>query len=163
MTYLNSGEKVFRKIAPARRSPSFLKYFIVSIFFFILLVGYIFVDFPLSELLMKEHVVLLLTAIAVIWWATGEYRRHNHGVYIITNDRIIIKTGIVSTHIESVSYDLIVNVKTYRSFLDKIFGIGTIVVMTARGGQETNLIGIKNTDDIEALIYRFVQKRPRKR
>lgn len=159
MTYLNPGEKVYRRFAPARRSPIFLKYFIVSIIFFVSLVLYVFAGFPLSDILPKEQVALLTSAIAVVWWATGEYKRHNHGEYILTNNRIIVKSGLISTRIDSVSYDLIVNVKTYRSFLDKLLNIGTIEINTARGMQEIGLVGVKNPDDKESLIYKFMRKR----
>ncbi len=159
MTYLNAGEKVYRKFTPTRRSPIFLKYFVVSIVFFLLLVFYLFAGFPLSDFLQPEQVVFLSTAIALVFWATGEYKRHNFGEYILTNSRIIVKKGIVSTRIDSVSYNLIVNVKTYQSFLDKILGIGTIEISTARGAQETDLVGIKNADDIESLIYKFIERR----
>ena len=163
MTYLNTGEKVYRHISPTRRSPIFLKYFIVSIAFFVVLILYMFLGFPMSEVLPKEQVILLTTAIAIIWWATGEYKRHNFGEYIITNDRIIMKTGLVSTRIDSVTYSLIVNVKTYRSLLDKVLNIGTIEISTARGSQEVKLVGIKEADDIEAAIYKFMEKRVRSR
>jgi len=157
MTYLNPGERVYRIFTPARRSPAFLKYFLVSIVFFVLLVGYLFAGVPLADVLPVEHVVALCAGIALIFWLTGEYKRHNFGYYILTNNRIIVRRGLFSTRIDSVSYSLIVNVKSNQRFLDKILNIGTIEISTARGSQEIDLVGIRHVDDVGALIMRFVQ------
>ena len=55
---------------------------------------------------------------------------HKNIVYAITNRRVILRTGIVGLDFESIDYSEISNVRVDVSILEKLFGVGTVIIST---------------------------------
>jgi uncharacterized membrane protein YdbT with pleckstrin-like domain len=53
--------------------------------------------------------------------------------YAVTNQRINIRTGILSRSDHATSYERLQNVKTYQSFLERMLGVGLVDFDTAAG------------------------------
>ena len=53
--------------------------------------------------------------------------------YVVTNQRINIRQGILSRADHATSYERLQNVKTYQSFLERMLGVGLVDFDTAAG------------------------------
>lgn len=73
-----------------------------------------------------------------------QYLRIDHTDYVVTNRSLYVKTGILSTNIESVDLDRIQNTEFTQSFWGTRLGFGTIEISTAgTGGADVTF------DDVE--------------
>ena len=82
-------------------------------------------------------------------------------LYAITNNRIVEKSGIVSTDEDSIYWDKMSNYSMKQNFLEKIFNIGT-VELWAIGGEEAPEIILKKVPKVKkvvAVLDKLIQKR----
>ncbi|MCK5017045.1 MAG: PH domain-containing protein [Candidatus Peribacteraceae bacterium] len=95
-------------------------------------------------------------------------RQYNMRYYWITSSRIIAKRGIIGYSINSIPLERISDVLISRSFIEKIFGFGSLHIQTmsgqysprGRGGAEGNLKAIPKPEEMQSLIFNLLtQKR----
>lgn len=75
--------------------------------------------------------------------------------YEVTNDRFIIRKGFFRTETDELLLYRILDIKTVRTFGQKIFGVGTITLFSA--DQSHNTLEIKNIKKPEA-VRKFLSK-----
>ncbi|MFC2143134.1 PH domain-containing protein [Candidatus Aenigmatarchaeota archaeon] len=163
MTFLSPGESLYAKFKASRLASGIIKYFVLSILCFIVFVIFLTGIIPITgyvaQFVPYEGLVVFFFAVGAILWGVGEYVREDiNGIFAVTTFRIIVIKGIFRKHIDSVSYEMIVNVKTDKTFTDRIFGLGTISITTARGHEEIRLHGVRRPDEVESAIYKFIAK-----
>jgi uncharacterized membrane protein YdbT with pleckstrin-like domain len=73
---------------------------------------------------------IIFLAIAAYWWFLSE-SKYSYG---ITNKRILLHEGIISSKLVSVKFEKITDVSVSQSITDKMFGVGSIKYNTAGGG-----------------------------
>ena len=84
--------------------------------------------------------------------------------YVITNKRLIIKSGLIGADIRSIYYDQIRSAFVKVSLIGKIFGTGTILIDTGRITQSGRRRGSKTAYDRFRFIpspyevYKLMQK-----
>lgn len=93
-------------------------------------------------------------------------RKYKMMYYWITTQRIVVKKGLIGYSINSMPFERISDTLISRSFLEKIFGFGSLHIQTlagqysmGRGGSEGNLLAIPNPEDTQALIAKLIRQR----
>ena len=77
-------------------------------------------------------------------------------VAIITNYRVITKTGIISTRMEEIRIADIRGIKRSRGYWQAIIGVSNLGIGTAATGEtEIEIVGIQNANEMIALINSF--------
>ncbi len=84
------------------------------------------IDFFLDYRGLVLVIVLLYLAIR-LGWRTIQLKRT---LYTVTTDRIEVKTGIISRNMDNVDMFRVQDVKLRQSILERILGIGTVLVIT---------------------------------
>ena len=80
-------------------------------------------------------------------------------VYRLTRDRIFVKTGIFNIKEDEVRLYRIKDVSLTKSFLQRIFGLGTIHITSSDSNlQNFRIINIKHSDDIKEKISQYVEE-----
>jgi membrane protein YdbS with pleckstrin-like domain len=165
MDYLTGGEKVFKKLSPSRRSSSVIILFMLGFLFIVIGISMIFKMLGIPEIFILSYDIpyytgLLLLIISPFMFLYGEFHRRRLGTYIITNYRVIVKTGFLRTQIDSVTNKMIVNVRANQGIWQKMLGIGNVDISTTKGGEkELELVGISGYKDVENLIYKLMESR----
>jgi uncharacterized membrane protein YdbT with pleckstrin-like domain len=113
---------------------------------------------PAEDAFITNALALLSVLSGVAFVVDAEIRLERSGTYYITNFRVIAKEGILGTKIDSVSYSMIVNVKMTQTFKERIFGLGNVEILTARGRQEIDMLGVKRPKMVENAVYNFLEK-----
>ncbi|MFB6097111.1 MAG: PH domain-containing protein [Haloferacaceae archaeon] len=86
----------------------------------------------------------------------GSVLRVRNTDYVVTNQSLYVKKGILSTTIESVGLDKIQNTEYRQSFLGKQFGYGSIDVSTAgSGGTDLSFGAIEDARSVRETITRL--------
>ncbi len=108
-------------------------------------------------------VVILAIILYVIWqilrWFSIEY--------ILTDSRIIIKKGLLSTKKNYMPYSTIQDIDTSQSIFARLFNVGTVSAFSAYDNNQIKLENISNPSEVEEIIfsnmlgYRNFQEPPR--
>ena len=90
-----------------------------------------------SEMEMKERIIVLVVLAIIMFpvWirlskialASKEWKKTE---YVVTNKRIVVKTGIIKTRYNSLFYSKIKNVDLSVGVIDRILRVGDISIMT---------------------------------
>ena len=94
-------------------------------------------------------VVILFIIIYIIWQLIGWYSKE----YIITQSRIIVKSGVLSTKKNYMPYGSIQDINTSQSILEKVFNVGSIYLFSAYDNNQMELSAISNPSEIEDVIF----------
>ena len=91
------------------------------------------------------------------------YLKTRFTVYEVTNQRIKLKTGILSQEIDECELYRVRDYKVVKPFFQRIFGLGKIELVTSdRSNSNINLNGIKDPENLYNLIRDNVEKIRRK-
>lgn len=166
---LQSKEKIIKQIKPLPVLKWFFFFgYIFSVLIFMVIIfvfAFFFLPFFLGIL-----VLALIIAFAL------SHNRYKHQNYWITNKRVIYKRGLVGYTISSIPLERISDVIVSRTFLERIFGFGSLYIQSLAGqstfhrrgawgsylGAEGALIAIPDPEKIQELIFKLV-KMKRKR
>lgn len=133
-----------------------------------------YVKLPLtSYVAIAFFVLILVIVIYIIWQLMGWYSIE----YTLTDTKIIIKSGILSTKKNYMPYATIQDINTSQNILEKIFNVGSVSVFSAYDNNLMELSNISNPSEVEEIIFsrmvgqrnfqappqRFPQHEPRER
>lgn len=79
--------------------------------------------------------------------------------YIVTNQAIYRKSGILSRSVKKIDFDKVQNISFSQGALAKLFGYGNIEISTAGGsGVEMTFRGIQDPSEVQDLINSHIKK-----
>lgn len=108
------------------------------------------IDLPLTRYAaIAFFIVILFIIIYIIWQLVGWYSKE----YILTESKIIIKSGVLSTKKNYMPYARIQDINTSQSFLARIFGIGSIYLFSAYDNNQIELTNISDPSKVEEIIF----------
>ena len=128
--------------------PFFWKYFywlvLAYIFFTVVLIAAIWI-WILWIIAVIAYVILLVPLMLQIYrWKRIHYR--------ITDERVVIKTGILNIHERSIMILKIENFEVTRNLVDRIFNTGDITFFTEGESQEGALNDVPKISDVEKIL-----------
>lgn len=109
-----------------------------------------YIKLPLtSYLAIAFFVIILVNVIYIIWQLIGWYSVE----YILTDTKIIIKSGVLSTKKNYMPYSTIQDLNTSQNILEKIFNVGSVSVFSAYDNNLLELSNISNPSEVEEIIF----------
>ena len=94
-------------------------------------------------------IIILFIILFIIWQLIGWYSKE----YILTQSRIIIKYGVLSTKKNYMPYAAIQDINTAQSVFGKIFNVGNISLFSAYDNNQMELSSISNPSEVEDIIF----------
>lgn len=94
-------------------------------------------------------VVILINVIYIIWQLVGWYSVE----YTLTESRIIIKSGVISTKKNYMPYATIQDINSSQNFVARLFNVGTVSVYSAYDNNQLELKNISNPSKVEDIIF----------
>ena len=94
-------------------------------------------------------VIILFIILYIIWQLINWYYME----YILTDSRIIIKSGVLYTKKNYMPYGTIQDVSTSQSIVAKILNVGTVSVYSAYDNNQMKLANISNVSEVENIIF----------
>lgn len=123
------------------------------------LIGAVSADLRRSLLRHHDTVMLVLwgaVALLVAWrvvklvWRLAVLKTHN---YRVSNQRIIVETGVFSKRIEEIDMRVVEDFKLEQTFLERLLGIGDIVIVSSdRTSAQQTMWGLPEPREIRELI-----------
>jgi uncharacterized membrane protein YdbT with pleckstrin-like domain len=79
--------------------------------------------------------------------------------YILTNEKLLIKTGFLNTKEEEIKLYRILDFTVRRTLLQRIFGVGEIELHTADSSTPVFVMqGVKNVETVKELMSQKVEE-----
>ncbi|MEE1337243.1 PH domain-containing protein [Methanobrevibacter sp.] len=94
-------------------------------------------------------VVILIIVIYIIWQLVGWYSTE----YTLTETKIIIKSGVISTKKNYMPYATIQDINTSQSIIGKMINVGSVSVFSAYDNNQLELNNISNPSQVEEIIF----------
>lgn len=110
-------------------------------------------------------VVILIIILYIIWQLISWYSLE----YTLTDSKIIIKSGVISTKKNYMPYATIQDINTSQSIFAKIFNVGSVSLFSAYDNNQMELTNISNPSKVEEIIfsnmmgYRSFNQQPQQR
>lgn len=162
------GERVVFKTKPrflVHSTGVFLKVIIILLilYFFRLILEWInnfrnsldaFIQLPLVE--WTSYGLFLVIGVFILW-ASYDFLRWRQKKYTLTNQRIIVQSGIVRRRKSFIHYDKIQDIVVSQSLVDRLFSAGDMEVFGGHEGTTLILEDIPNPLEVENIINRFME------
>ena len=94
-------------------------------------------------------VVILINVIYIIWQLVGWYSME----YTLTESKIIIKSGVLSTKKNYMPYTTIQDINTSQNILARLINVGSVSVYSAYDNNQMELKNIYNPSEVEEIIF----------
>ena len=94
-------------------------------------------------------VVILIIILYIIWQLISWYSIE----YTLTDSRIMIKSGVLSTKKTYMPYATIQDVNTSQNIFERLFNVGSVSVFSAYDNNEMELKNISNPSEVEEIIF----------
>lgn len=93
--------------------------------------------------------IILINVIYIIWQLVGWYSME----YMLTDSRIIIKSGVLSSKKNYMPYSTIQDINTSQSIFARLFNVGSVSVYSAYDNNQLELKNISNPSEVEEIIF----------
>lgn len=94
-------------------------------------------------------VVILILILYIIWQIIGWYAKE----YILTDSKIIVKSGVILTRKNYMPYSTIQDINTSQNILERLFNVGSISVFSAYDNNQMAIENISNPSKVEEMIF----------
>ncbi|WP_405293564.1 PH domain-containing protein [Methanobrevibacter sp.] len=94
-------------------------------------------------------VIILINVIYIIWQLIGWYSME----YTLTESRIIIKSGVISTKKNYMPYATIQDINSSQNILSRLLNVGSVSVYSAYDNNQLELKNISNPSKVEEIIF----------
>ena len=109
-----------------------------------------YINLPLTRYVsIAIFVVILIDILYVIWQLIGWYSTE----YFLTEFKIIIKSGVISTKKNYMPYSNIQDLNTSQSIFARLLGVGSVYVFSAYDNSNVELKNIQNPSEVEEIIF----------
>jgi len=158
------GEKIVEEIKPL---PSLKWYFFLksSFVFIFILIWFIWIPFAAGPSIAVFSPIIIIVIIIILWLVADNRYKHQH--YWITSKRVIHKRGLIGYTIGSIPFERVSDVIVSRTFLERLFGFGSVLVQSLAGqishrgrlGAEGSLLAVPDPEGTQQKIFELMKKK----
>jgi uncharacterized membrane protein YdbT with pleckstrin-like domain len=158
---INEGETVALDLHP--HWWYFSKHFLTGIPLFIALIGVIALQGSGSDAL-KTFVGWTWAILALVWvaWLGTKYVQWQYTHFVVTDDRVIFRTGMLSKHGVEIPLERINNINFNQRIFERIIGAGDLDIESAGREGQSHFEDVRHPDGVQQEIYRQMEVNARK-
>ncbi|MDH3539424.1 MAG: PH domain-containing protein [Acidimicrobiia bacterium] len=104
----------------------------------------------ITSLVIVVALVPLVFGPLIRWWFTA---------YILTNERLITRTGVISRSGVEIPLENIANVLFHQNVIERLLGSGDLLIESAGESGQSPFNDIPKPDEFQALLYRVREER----
>jgi len=156
---LNEGEEVALDLRPhwwyfAKQILTGIPLFIVLILIWANLHGSV-----------EKYTFWFWAVIGVAWaaWLVHRYSKWNFTHFVVTTDRVIYRSGVLSKHGVEIPMERINNINFHQGIFERIIGAGDLDIESAGKDGQSHFDDIWHPDAVQQELYRMMEANARKR
>jgi uncharacterized membrane protein YdbT with pleckstrin-like domain len=103
--------------------------------------------------------------LALAWagWLGVKYLEWNFTHFVVTTDRVIYRTGVLSKHGVEIPMERINNINFHQSIWERVIGAGNLEIESAGKDGQSHFDDIWHPDGVQQELYRQMEANARKR
>ena len=100
-----------------------------------------------------------VAALVLLWaaWLGSEYLRWRRTSFVVTDQRVLYRAGVVGRRGVEIPLDRIVNINSHRGIWERIIGAGDLDIESAGEEGDACFRNVRHPDDVQNEIYRQVE------
>jgi uncharacterized membrane protein YdbT with pleckstrin-like domain len=158
---INEGETVALDLHP--HWWYFSKHILTGIPLFLALIGVIALQGSGSDAL-KTVVGWGWAILALLWvaWLAVKYLQWQYTHFVVTDDRVIFRTGMLSKHGVEIPLERINNINFNQRIFERIIGAGDLEIESAGREGQSHFEDVRHPDGVQQEIYRQMELNAKK-
>jgi uncharacterized membrane protein YdbT with pleckstrin-like domain len=104
----------------------------------------------------ERWIVIGVAIVVLIWLTVLPYLRWLTTRYVLTTDRLVIRTGILARHGRDVPLNRVNDVSFSESVFERMLRSGTLVVESAGERGQISLTNVPRVEHVQRELYRMV-------
>jgi len=106
----------------------------------------------------ERWILVAIAAVVVIWRTILPYLRWLTTKYVLTTDRLVIRSGIMARHGRDIPLNRINDVSFSETVLERMLRSGTLVVESAGDNGQISLTDVPKVEYVQREVYRMVDQ-----
>jgi uncharacterized membrane protein YdbT with pleckstrin-like domain len=153
---INEGEHVALDLHP--HWWYFSKHILTGIPLFIALIGVLALSGSVQMVAAWVWAIL-----AVIWavWLFSKYVQWQYTHFVVTDDRVIFRTGLLSKHGVEIPLERINNINFDQRIFERLIGAGDLDIESAGREGQSHFEDVRHPDGVQQEIYRQMEANAR--
>ncbi len=102
---------------------------------------------------------------ALVWagWLATRYANWNFTHFVVTNDRVIFRTGVFAKHGVEIPLERINNINFHQGIIERVVGAGDLDIESAGREGQSHFSDIWHPDGVQQEVYRQMEANAKKR
>ena len=109
-----------------------------------------------------QWVIIGVAVVLILWFTVLPYLRWLTTRYVLTTDRLILRTGIVARHGRDVPLNRVNDVSFSENLLERLLRSGTLVIESAGERGQITLANVPRVEHVQRELYRMVEENQRR-
>lgn len=105
----------------------------------------------------------VVAAVVLAWWVVRPALRWRTTHYVLTTERVILRTGVLSHSGRDIALSRINDVGFERTLWDRMVGAGTLFIESAGEQGQQRLEDVPHSDEVQQLLNRLIEAEERRR
>ena len=105
----------------------------------------------------------LVALLLFIGWLVKAYLDWQFTFFVLTDDRVIYRTGVFAKHGVEIPLTRVNNINFHQGIVDRLVGAGTLEIESAGHDGESRFSHVRHPDGVQQEIYRQMEAHTRKR
>lgn len=107
----------------------------------------------------RKYALFVVGAIAVVWavWLLFKLLEWSRTYFVVTSDRVIWRTGLLSRHGVEIPLERINNINFKQGIWERMIGAGTLDVQSAGEQGTSQFTDVRHPDGVQQEIYRQME------
>lgn len=102
-------------------------------------------------------IIFTLAIVILLWWSLRSFLFWFTTRYVVTNRRVLMRSGLLSRTGRDVPMTRVNDVSFSRSFVERMFGSGTLIIESAGDRGQVMLVDVPRVEMVQRDIYRLVE------
>ncbi|MHA3703641.1 PH domain-containing protein [Jatrophihabitans sp. YIM 134969] len=107
--------------------------------------------------------VAVVAVVVLIWWVLRPLLRWASTHYVLTTERVLIRTGVLSHTGRDIALGRINDVGFERTLRDRLVGAGTLLIESAGEQGVQRLTDVPRSDEVQQVLNRLIDAEERRR
>jgi uncharacterized membrane protein YdbT with pleckstrin-like domain len=101
--------------------------------------------------------VLVVAVLVLLWWSLRPWLRWMTTRYVMTDRRVVVRTGVLSRNGRDVPLSRVNDVSFQHTVIERLFGSGTLVVESAGERGQVVLGDVPHVESVQRTLYQLVE------
>jgi uncharacterized membrane protein YdbT with pleckstrin-like domain len=157
---INEGEIVALDLHP--HWWYFSKHILTGVPLFVALIGVIALQGSGSGVKMVAGWAWAILALLWVAWLAVKYAQWQYTHFVVTDDRVIFRTGMLSKHGVEIPLERINNINFNQRIFERLIGAGDLDIESAGREGQSHFEDVRHPDGVQQEIYRQMEANARK-